>query len=984
MAFTAGFSVNVGDPTKASDVDVLAANDDYLKNAIDTFIANDADNRVLTGTGSGTANAETNLTFDGSTLTVTGTVSATTFNGNVTGNLTGDVTGNISGNVTGGTISGTTGTFSGDVAVSTDTLFVDVSEGRVGVNAGTTPGAALDVAHTGTSAAFRVYNSQATDPYGILIDNTGANLSDSNYVADFRVGGYSILKLNNSGQMTFAPNSYGGASAGNLTIKKGSINDHSIRLEAGGTTSTYLEYRGYLGHSWYVDSTRKATLDATGLGIGTVSPLSGLHISDGVAYGSPQNASRKGTLTISAGTEASADLQFLNANYNHIFFGDSADPNVGTLLYDHTNNSMQFAVNGSERLRITSAGNMGLGDTPNAYNSAHRALQLGSRGANIAGRTDSDTIYVNANAYQHTDGNWKYDSTDEASQYYQTGGTHNWRRAASGTAGTNITWTTQAVLDSTGLGLGTSSPTTLLELNSSTGPEITIQRDDTSIAVDDVVGGIRFSSNDSSTALGTPPHYGAGIKVKSQGTVGFQNMLLYAGQNNAGYENDTPSMRLYYNGDVHFYDTSPAIGMSWDASASSLGIGTSSPTAPIDINTAGNTHLIFKYQDSSTQRSFIATNAGVSTNYNGLVIGSNATQQGTQANTGLSSWYQRLGPTDATGDAWSVAYQAAGGGVVERLRITSGGTIEIPNQDAINELLFTGTQFTNVFSQTTSGMHFGTTGSGSSLSLYSANAQAIHIDSSQRVGIGTASPAYKFVVSNGGAAGYEFNVNGLNSGVNTLTYNRSTSAYVDSAHFVDNYYIYSGQTPAERFRVESTGVCAFMTPNINIRFNGTATQSVLTNNDGVEIYTGGYIWAGRQGSSLYLNRAGTTGDVAVFYYNNTTAVGSISVTSSATAYNTSSDYRLKENLVPITGAVDRVNALQPRRFNFISDPDTTVDGFVAHEVSPIVPESVNGEKDAVDEDGNPVYQGIDQSKLVPLLTAAIQELTARIEALEAA
>ena len=106
-----------------------------------------------------------------------------------------------------------------------------------------------------------------------------------------------------------------------------------------------------------------------------------------------------------------------------------------------------------------------------------------------------------------------------------------------------------------------------------------------------------------------------------------------------------------------------------------LGIGTASPTAPVDINTSGNTHLIFKYQDSSTQRSFIATNAGVSTNYNGLVIGSNATQQGTQANTGLSSWYQRLGPTDATGDAWSVAYQAAGGSVVERVRIDSSGTL---------------------------------------------------------------------------------------------------------------------------------------------------------------------------------------------------------------------------------------------------------------------------------------------------------------------
>jgi hypothetical protein len=68
---------------------------------------------------------------------------------------------------------------------------------------------------------------------------------------------------------------------------------------------------------------------------------------------------------------------------------------------------------------------------------------------------------------------------------------------------------------------------------------------------------------------------------------------------------------------------------------------------------------------------------------------------------------------------------------------------------------------------------------------------------------------------------------------------------------------------------------------------------------------------------------------------------------------------------------------------FIADPDTTVDGFLAHEAQAIVPECVTGAKDAVDADGNPVYQGIDQSKLVPLLTAALQEAIAKIETLEA-
>tara|TARA_R100000315_G_scaffold62269_1_gene43010 strand:+ start:1345 stop:4257 length:2913 start_codon:yes stop_codon:yes gene_type:complete len=282
-----------------------------------------------------------------------------------------------------GGVSGTTGTFSGDVAVDTDTLFVDVSEGRVGVNAGTTPGAALDVAHTGTSAAFRVYNSQATDPYGILIDNTGANLSDSNYVADFRVGGYSILKLNNSGQMAFAPNSYGGASAGNLTIKKGSINDHSIRLEAGGTTSTYLEYRGYLGHSWYVDSTRKATLDATGLGIGDDSPSALIHASQG-------------------GEPPAEGMLILEANSSSRQLRIQPPTNADNGFFDARGGNMTFLDDGTEIFRYnastisTSSGiNVGIGTaSPSGYFADKLVVSAGNAdGITIAASATSDINY---------------------------------------------------------------------------------------------------------------------------------------------------------------------------------------------------------------------------------------------------------------------------------------------------------------------------------------------------------------------------------------------------------------------------------------------------------------------------------------------------------------------------------------------------------------------------------------------------------------
>ena len=117
--------------------------------------------------------------------------------------------------------------------------------------------------------------------------------------------------------------------------------------------------------------------------------------------------------------------------------------------------------------------------------------------------------------------------------------------------------------------------------------------------------------------------------------------------------------------------------------------------------------------------------------------------------------------------------------------------------------------------------------------------------------------------------------------------------------------------------------------------------------------------------------------------------GSASVTGSitstgnnATQYNTSSDYRLKENVVTDWDATTRLKQLKPSRFNFITDADNTVDGFLAHEVSSVVPEAITGTKDAVDSEGNPDYQGIDQSKLVPLLVKTIQELEARITTLE--
>jgi hypothetical protein len=161
--------------------------------------------------------------------------------------------------------------------------------------------------------------------------------------------------------------------------------------------------------------------------------------------------------------------------------------------------------------------------------------------------------------------------------------------------------------------------------------------------------------------------------------------------------------------------------------------------------------------------------------------------------------------------------------------------------------------------------------------------------------------------------------------------------------------------------------------------NSTTVQGWSDNLGALNIYNSN---TSTNSTQLAINCPSKTGvNYAVsFYYNSSSgsgSQGSITVGGTSVSYNTSSDYRLKENIVEMTGAVDRVKQLKPSRFNFIAEPSKIVDGFLAHEVSPIVPESVIGEKDGE------TYQGIDQSKLVPLLVGAIKELTARIEALEA-
>jgi len=185
---------------------------------------------------------------------------------------------------------------------------------------------------------------------------------------------------------------------------------------------------------------------------------------------------------------------------------------------------------------------------------------------------------------------------------------------------------------------------------------------------------------------------------------------------------------------------------------------------------------------------------------------------------------------------------------------------------------------------------------------------------------------------------------------------------------------------------------------------GTSNDPIASGSSNLAV-TSGFININKANNiAAYVGRSGSDGAVVAFY-KGTSNVGLINVNGSSTAYATSSDYRLKENVDYTWDATTRLKQLKPARFNFIADESNTlVDGFLAHEVSSIVPEAITGTKDAMttevlyvdgDElpDGKsvgdvkkasvPDMQGIDQSKLVPLLIKTIQELEARITALEA-
>lgn len=243
-----------------------------------------------------------------------------------------------------------------------------------------------------------------------------------------------------------------------------------------------------------------------------------------------------------------------------------------------------------------------------------------------------------------------------------------------------------------------------------------------------------------------------------------------------------------------------------------------------------------------------------------------------------------------------------------------------------------------------------------------------HVDvADNRVGIGTSTPSYKLhtVLGAGESDGVGF-LNAAGQGINFYTDSTASNADVFFDQGASGSALAFKQAGSERMRINSSG---------EILIGITSAPSAGSGGSAFKVDSNGR-------RNLFLSTSSSNNQGLIYFLNPNGEVGSITTNGSATAYNTSSDYRLKENVSNISDGITRVKQLAPKRFNFIADADTTVDGFLAHEAQTVVPEAITGTKDEVDDDDNPVMQSIDHSKLVPLLTAALQEAIAKIETLE--
>jgi hypothetical protein len=539
-----------------------------------------------------------------------------------------------------------------------------------------------------------------------------------------------------------------------------------------------------------------------------------------------------------------------------------------------------------------------------------------------------------------------------------------------------------------GTTISTADNTTQLTLtstdaDSSIGPVLDLVRDSASPADGDGIGQIKFIADNDAGEATTYSTAFTTLRDASNGAEDGQTINyvmtggalvdhLRMGRGSANGQSEVVVNEGSVDIDFRVESNGNANMLFVDGGNNAVGIGTNSPTRKLSIYDATTPYMALYDGSSGTtisdgfQVQFASSNAYLWNYENGF------TAFGTNANERMRITSTNVGINTSSPTSGYMLHVGGSSGVHTKVKIeatTATGQAELDlSADPA------GVSYLNLGDENSYNIgYLGYFHSDNSMRFQTNSAERMRIDSSGNLLVGaTSSNAGAF-----GAVSPQILVAGTIPQVALHETDTDKDGYIgiaSSTMFIqtaDAIPIRFGTSDAERMRIDSSG---------KVYINTTVDQIT----SGAKLIVAGRIeCVGTNTNAMEILRT-DAGTIINFRKSGGSIVGTIAHNNTNVSYNTSSDHRLKENVSYDFDATTRLKQLRPARFNFIADADTTVDGFLAHEVQSVVPEAITGTHNEVDADDNPIYQGIDQSKLVPLLVKTIQELEARITALEGA